>query len=73
MVCVFDMGQDTFCIAQSGMLNTKFFPDPIISAFGESNLEGVLFLRVLLGILELTVLLLLLNRQKLKPIDNGIY
>lgn len=55
------------------MLNTKFFPDPIISAFGESNLEGVLFLRVLLGILELTVLLLLLNRQKLKPIDNGIY
>lgn len=55
------------------MLNTKFFPDPIISACGESNLEGVLFLRVLLGILELTVLLLLLNRQKLKPIDNGIY
>lgn len=72
MICVFDVGKDTFCIAQSGMLNTKFFPDPIMPACGESNLEGVLFLRVVLGILEV-LLLLLLNRQKLKPTDSGIY
>lgn len=44
------MAHDAFCIAQSGLFKRKSFPGISMSVYGESNLEGDLFLAALLEI-----------------------
>lgn len=44
------MAHDAFCIAQSGLFKRRSFPGTSMSVYGESNLEGDLFLAALLEI-----------------------
>jgi len=44
------MARDAFCIAQSGLFKRKSFSGTSMSVYGESNLEGDLFLAALLEI-----------------------